>query len=221
VPLVAKIGYNAMSRQELRRFDAVHVHDKYLESRFGFLGKPIFTIPHPVDQDVFRPYHRKESRFTVLYCGRPTWAKGFDIFLELAEEMKDHEIEFEWLGGNANYPNVKTLGFQYDPLGVANIIGKAHILIEPQRVNTMGRSAIEALASGTIVLLRANREIVGELPSVLLAQTKDEMKEKIVQLKKNWEESSLPSSASMPSPFDPFSLERVTDMYECMFEAVV
>jgi glycosyltransferase involved in cell wall biosynthesis len=222
VPLLAKLAYDMISKAELGKFDAIHVHDAHLEKGFGQLNKPIHRIPHPIDFDIFKPGGPKGEKFRVLYCGRPEWAKGFDVFLDLADQLKDDGIEFVWLGGDTNHPNITSLGFKYDPVRVASIMSSAHLLLEPQRIDTIGRSALEALAAGTSVLIRANREAVPELPQVEVVQSLEEMKRRIVEHKETWESRRFGEVNAADQLFlDAFSVERVASMYEEMFKSLV
>lgn len=220
VPLLAKLLYDLLGRPELSRFDAVHLHDSYLVRAFGFLKKPIFFIPHPVDLRRFKPLSARNEEFTVLFCGRPGWAKGFDEFVQLAEEMKNEDIQFEWLGGNAPYPNVRSLGFARDPLKVAEVMSGAHVLVMPQRVDSIGRVPLEALAVGTPVILRANPSSVPQISSLYLAQTRDEFKARILEIKRHKEEDREFTSAENDY-FGDFSVEKVTDAYEEMFGSLL
>ena len=222
IPLLAKLAYDAIGYPELRRFDAIHVHDEYLRNTFESLRRPIFCVPHPIDLETFKPTEHKNGRFRVLYCGRPSWAKGFDTFLDLANEMKDDGIEFAWLGGDSRYSNVNTLGFALDPREVAAIMGDAHLLIEPQRINTIGRTALEAVAVGTTVLLRVERGVIPELPSIVFVESKSEMKRRITEYKRAWEEGSIRSNwRTNRNALDRYSVEKVANSYEEMFASLI
>lgn len=217
---LAKTAFESLGKAELTKFSGVHVHNEQLVRRFAYLRKPVFPIVHPVDTGVFAPSVRTSNdKFTVLFCGRSKWQKGFDRFLNLAKGMENEPITFKWLGGWETYRNVETLGFTNSPKEVAQVMGQADLLVEPQRVGLIGRTALEALAVGTPVIAQADRQSAPSLPHLTIIENENELKDAVTAAQRGVRQ------------YDPwkihreivsqFSVESVADKYEQMFNAVL
>jgi glycosyltransferase involved in cell wall biosynthesis len=161
-------GYGPLSRaaaflsdrligRELDRYDAVHVHYPTIarELRRRAPGHPrLYTIEHFIDTDVFKPNGPKASdKFRVGFVGRGVWQKGFDLFLRLAHETAEDDIEFFYVGGDLEDKKVKSMGLLRDAESMASFYGSVHMIVSPERVRTVGRSVLESLSCGTPVAI--------------------------------------------------------------------
>jgi glycosyltransferase involved in cell wall biosynthesis len=98
----------------------------------------------------------------VLFIGRLTREKGFDIFLKLADTT-DFSINFKALGSIsscdftdlANIKNVELLG-HVPKEQVYDFLDKTKILIMPSVADGFGFVVLEALARGVIVICSDN-----------------------------------------------------------------
>jgi len=140
-------------------YDAIHVHFDYQKTklrRWLPFDKEVYVIPHWVDTEMFRPLAPKSDIFTVIYLGRPTPQKGFDLFIKIARDLSSKNIRFMIIGKELKLKNIIGLPYIGSRRKLAKILSSSHLLVSPQRVETFGRTVLEALACGTpaIVLSR-------------------------------------------------------------------
>ena len=127
-----------------------HAVHRELES-FYRLGSRV--IPNAVDTALFRKHDRHRAREDLglpangpigLFVGRPEFAKGFDIFLEVAGSLP--EITFvvvgRYAGGEPNVVVLRDVPHSRMPL----CYSAADFLFLPSRYEGFGLSILEALA---------------------------------------------------------------------------
>jgi glycosyltransferase involved in cell wall biosynthesis len=154
-----------VSRITLRGFDAYHVlnrEDYAMYTRWG-LG-PAFLIPNGVDTNRFVPPPSKDdSQFTVFFAGRLDRQKGVDIVLDSIRHLEQQkEIVYNICGSGPlrqlverfanSYSNVNFLGYVPDD-ELVQLYKKASLFLMPSRRETFGLVAMEAMASGTPVIV--------------------------------------------------------------------
>ncbi len=142
VPAVASYGTRIIGPIELRTFDAIHTHFPQPTIKH----RNTYIIPGWVDTNVFKPASAKYDQFTVLFSGRALWQKGWDIYVKLARRMKELGIRFLYVGGDAKDAVIQSLGFQWNASALSQIYNRSHVLMNPVRVDTFGRVAIESMA---------------------------------------------------------------------------
>ena len=84
-----------------------------------------------------------DSRLTVLFVGKPSFGKGYDIFQELSRKKEFDQYKFKVIGGSSK------LGYE----NTLKEMGQALTVIVPSRwPEPFGRVALEALMLGTPVI---------------------------------------------------------------------
>ena len=127
-----------------------HAVHRELESYYRLGGR---VIPNAVDTALFRKHDKPRAREDLglpadgpigLFVGRPEFAKGFDIFLEVAGLLP--EITFvvvgRYSGGEANVRVLGDIPHAKMPL----CYSAADFLLLPSRYEGFGLSILEALA---------------------------------------------------------------------------
>jgi glycosyltransferase involved in cell wall biosynthesis len=151
-------------------------------TRLGISPSSIRVIPNWVDTELFRPLGAElrdrvhEQRFGdaigIVAAGRLESTKGFDLLLAtcallkpgwrlvlLGDGERRHALAAQasalGIAGNVEMP-----GFQSD---IASWFASADVVAVPSLVEGFGRSAVEALATGTPVVASAADGLVGVL----------------------------------------------------------
>jgi glycosyltransferase involved in cell wall biosynthesis len=155
----------SVARNMLRVFDAYHVlnrEDYETYTRWGL--HPAYLIPNGVDTKRFTPAPSKDSsQFMVLFAGRLDYQKGVDIIIDAIRHL-EHEKEIVYnICGNGplreeverfagSRPNVHFLGYVPDD-ELVQLYKNASLFLMPSRRETFGLVAMEAMASGTPVVV--------------------------------------------------------------------
>jgi glycosyltransferase involved in cell wall biosynthesis len=207
---------------ELRGYDAVHVHEKSIASHLRRFKSKTWVIEHPLDVDTFRPTVAKDDRFTILFAGRPVWQKGWDRFEGLATKLGKRGIRFAFVGGYSRNRDIQSYGFVLDRSQLADIFSNAHLVVMPQRVDSLGRSELEAMACGTPVITTARSR---SLESVALIRADPEdLEVRSLQLFESWKERNGYEELAKAARRDcarAFCFDSVMDKYERMFKSVL
>ncbi|MHA2310838.1 MAG: glycosyltransferase family 4 protein [Candidatus Thorarchaeota archaeon] len=158
---------HSISRGMLRVFDAYHVLNREDYSTYVRWGLgPAFLIPNGVDTKRFTPATSKdESQFTVLFAGRLDYQKGVDTILDALrhlEHEKKNGIVYKICGTGPmradverfanSRANVHYLGYVPDD-ELVKLYRNASLFLMPSRRETFGLVAMEAMASGTPVVV--------------------------------------------------------------------
>lgn len=129
-----------------------------VEAYYGWHGD---VIPNGVDTHLFRPLDRLRSREELgmpadsrigLFVGRPEYAKGYDIFLQIARRMPD--VTFVHIGptDGRREPNVRALGrVSHDRMPIH--YAAADFLVLPSRYEGFNLSILESLACGRPIVV--------------------------------------------------------------------
>ena len=155
---------HSITRALLRTFDAYHVlnREDYLTYiRWGL--SPAFLIPNGVDTKRFSPAASKDdSQFTVLFAGRLDSQKGVDTILDAIQFQKQNGIVYKICGTGPmradverfadSHPNVHYLGYVPDD-ELLQLYKDASLFLMPSRRETFGLVAMEAMSSGTPVIV--------------------------------------------------------------------
>jgi len=207
---------------ELPRYNAVQVHEDSVGDQLKRYNANTWVIGHPVDVEVFRPTVTKDDRFTILFAGRPLWQKGWDRFEGLAQRLGNNGIRFAFVGGFSRNQSIESYGFVQDRLRLADIYSKVHLLVMPSRVDTVGRSELEAMACGTPVITTSTSRSIES--SALIRASPEELEGRSIELYKSWREGNGYEDLIRAARRDcarAFSFEAVMDRYEEMFQRVL
>jgi len=232
LPRVAARLNDRLLRRELGRYNAVHVHHpsivREIEKRAPDHPR-IHMIEHFVDTDVFRPNGGKTNdKFNVLFVGRPVFQKGFDLFVRLAHELGDEKSQFSFVGGESPDERIMSYGLVKDAKSLAKIMGEAHVVVSPQRVDTavIGRSVLEALSCGTpvVVIAKPIDPPLGDCESLFTTDSYGSLRSTVREFYRNWraggyDEAGL-SYKARRCIVENYSLESTLRRYESMFEDV-
>lgn len=159
-----------VTKRLLRVFDAYHVlnnEDSTIYRSWGL--RNVHMIPNGVDTKRFTPLVQKDlSEFTVFFVGRLDYQKGIDIILGAIEELEASEPEiasqivYKICGTGPmgqmvekfteSRSNVTYLGYVSDE-ELLQHYRSASLCLMPSRRETFGLVAMEAMASGTPVLV--------------------------------------------------------------------
>jgi glycosyltransferase involved in cell wall biosynthesis len=186
IPTVALMYFKCFGLNELKHFDAIHVINKTMLPLYRNSHNNIFYVPLWIYIDKCKQGFEKNEKFTVLFLGRQDWVKGFDIYVEIAEVLKDKGIEFLITGRSVG--SVKGLGYILQEKLLYRIISAVHLVIVPSRGDTFGLSILESMACGTPVIttpIPAHKGL--ELQSLIYADNVDEFAKKILEIKDMWE----------------------------------
>jgi glycosyltransferase involved in cell wall biosynthesis len=142
---------------------------------------------------------QRAETFTVLYVGKPSYTKGFDLFAAVSELVTGSDIRFVAVGP----PDRK-----FDGGGRVDWVGyipheemwktyaRASVLLHPTRQETSGRAILESLAAGTPVIttpIPCHRSF--QLP-LDYASTLAEMASKVEEHYRRWKDDSSEQSSA-------------------------
>ncbi|NHJ13779.1 MAG: glycosyltransferase family 1 protein [Candidatus Thorarchaeota archaeon] len=164
------IYMHLVTRPLLRTFEAYHVLNSEDFATYRSWGlENAFMIPNGVDTQRFSPLRQKDqSEFTVLFVGRLDYQKGIDIILRAIERLEISEpkiaskIVLKICGTGPmsqmvekfaeHRANVSYLGYVSDE-ELLELYKSVSLCLMPSRRETFGLVAMEAMASGTPVLV--------------------------------------------------------------------
>lgn len=185
IPATALIYHRYFGLNELKHFDAIHIINKAMLTLYHGLHNNIYYAPLWIYANKCKQSFEKSERFSVLFLGRQSWVKGFDIYVKVSEALRDEGIEF--LSTGRSVGRVKGLGFIPEE-ELPYRISRAHVVVIPSRIDTFGLSIIESMACGTPVIttpILAHKGL--ELQSLIYADNVDEFAKKILEIKDMWE----------------------------------
>jgi len=187
IPTIALIYHKYFGLNELRHFDAIHVINKAMLTLYHGLHNNTYYAPLWIYANKCKQSFEKSERFTVLFLGRQSWVKGFDIYVKVAEALRDKDIEF--LSTGRSVGRVKGLGFIPEE-ELPQHISKAHIVVLPSRIDIFSLAVVEVMACGTPVITTPIPAHMGmELHSLIYANSVKEFAEKILEIKSLWDSS--------------------------------
>jgi len=127
----------------------------------------VVVIPNGVDTDRFSPRTSRvlyKNEKVVLACGRLVKAKGFDLLVHAAAELRDSEVKFVVVGAGKEKENLVRLAKRlkvddkfaflgsvpYEKL--PEIYASSDVVVVPSRKEAASRVVLEAMASGKPVV---------------------------------------------------------------------
>jgi glycosyltransferase involved in cell wall biosynthesis len=185
IPTAALMYHRYFGLNELKHFDAIHVINKTMLPLYHNAHNNIFYAPLWIYIDKCKQGFEKNEKFTVLFLGRQDWVKGFDIYIKIAEVLKDKGIEFLTTGRSVG--SVKGLGYILQEKLLYRIISAVHLVMVPSRSDTFGLSILESMACGTPVIttpIPAHKGL--GLQSLIYADDVDKFAKKILEIKDLW-----------------------------------
>ena len=141
-----------MNKLDLITYTAVH---KLLGTGKTF-DKPTFIIPNWTKKNEIINQIDRPDRFTVIYVGKRSIAKGYDDFIKISNFLSDLDISF--IATVENKPSLYTLESNIKHVGyiqheyILETLGKSHLLLHPTKHESFGIVILESLSVGTPVL---------------------------------------------------------------------
>lgn len=206
---------------DLEAFDAVHAVSPVPVSH----GR-LYVLPNWVNcSNTARALEAKRTRpetFGVLYVGKPSYTKGFDIVTALAESLAGNGIEF-WAAfppepGFHGDDHVKWLGYLPHE-DMWRLYARAAVLLHPTRQETFGRAILESLAAGTPVITTPIPSHVSLGLPLQYASTVSEARDKIDELHRGWAtdyEGYLHAASAAAKDVGRFDAQTLLPRYEQM-----
>ena len=200
---------------------------------FGISEEKISVIDMGVDSSIFFPNNKipKKETFTLLFVGRLSEEKGFDVLLdafEILSKNNSSSIKCIVIGDGdqqSHYKksvksrmltdNVTFMGSQ-NQTRISEWMNQSHLVVIPSRKEGFGLVAIEALACGTPVIcsnVGGLKEIVenGKNGFLFPVEQKDELVERIERFIQNPETILPDNCVQSVKKFD--VLEKVKQIY--------
>lgn len=171
MPVVSTATFKVFNPWIMGRLDAVHIENPY---HWPIRHPRKYYVPHPADALKFKKTRERRRTFTVLYVGRRTWEKGYDVYREAARGFARLDEE---------YP-------RYIPEeGLADAYSQAHVVVSPARLDTFGAVNLEALMCGTPVITSPLPEHLAlDLPAMYAGDVRT-IRIKLNRMKAVWERS--------------------------------
>jgi glycosyltransferase involved in cell wall biosynthesis len=187
IATLAHYNFKLFGKYELSKFEAIHVVNRLSIKDYVHLNK-VFYIPNWVDSDVYKPTTDKADKFTVLFIGRRTWAKGFDLFLEACKILIEKGYKFNFISTGESHGPIHGLRF-VNETELPKVYSKAHCVVYPSRIDTFGLVILESLACGTPVITSPTPAHMSlDLP-LFYASKPWEIAQRIVEVFYLWERS--------------------------------
>jgi len=182
---VSNIYFDKIEKKKLRGFDAVHVINN--EALKLFNGeKRVYYVPNWIDTSRFKPVEEKGTKFSVLFTGRRT--KGFFTFVEIANLLKNKEIDFIAIGPDLeSTENVKNLGFITDVEELIRLYSKVHLLVYTSKTDVFPLTLLEAAACKIPIVALPTRAIQGLNLPLFYATSVKEFAQVICELQNVWQ----------------------------------
>lgn len=133
-------------------------------------GRPVETLPNPIDTDVFRPVERRAARnlwnlphdATIVLFGamRSTSdaRKGYDLLIRALGSIANPQLHLCVYGASsgeherlAGMP-VHFVGRLHDDVSLVALYSAADVMVVPSRSEAFGQTATEAMSCGTPVV---------------------------------------------------------------------
>lgn len=173
------------NRGTSKRFTTVVCTTAYAAAEFERAGLPTVTIPLGVDLETFNPSHHSpelrarlaSSDEVLLFLGsRLSAEKRPDLAIDAVRALVDRGVKVQMVSAGtgaieaqvrerAEGLPVTFLGFVAERDRFARLLATADVVIAPGPIETFGLAALEALASGTPVVVNASSalpEVVGD-----------------------------------------------------------
>ncbi|MBB2948042.1 alpha-1,6-mannosyltransferase [Actinoplanes lutulentus] len=168
----------ALNRRTVAAFDTVVCTTGWAAREFTRFGGAPLRVPLGVDLERFSPAFRDEEcagEVMLLHCGRLSAEKQPHLSLNTLAELRAGGIDAELVVAGdgplrealeaeavARKLPARFLGYVGDPRG---LLATADVVLAPGPIETFGLAALEALASGTPVVVRSESalpEVIGQ-----------------------------------------------------------
>ncbi len=141
-----------------------------VQSMKAYTERPVEVVPNFFDERIFhiKSETKKYDQFTWVSVGEPAYIKGLDIlfhaFAALKKSMPEKQMQLILIDRISEKEELiqlaKSLDINNDIIWkgliqqneIAEILRKSHLLVSASRVETFGKSIIEALACGLPVV---------------------------------------------------------------------
>lgn len=181
---LSQLYFNNVMKKNLSSFDAVHVINKEA-MKMDFHNRQVHYAPNWIDTSLFKPKGEKDDRFSALFIGRR--AKGFRTFLEVAELLKQQNIDFFAIGPDVgSVKTVRSLGFITDVDELVRLYSKVHALIYTSEVDVFPLTLLESCACETPVVALKTKAIEGLGLPIFRVSSPSAIARKVVELKELW-----------------------------------
>ena len=209
--------FKKFGRRELKNFDAVHL----VNPSMNIPHRAVYKIPNFVDTSFFKPCAEKSEKFTVLFVGRISWRKGFDLFLGVAKRFRKFgDIEFVTTG-RVRSNLVRSLGY-VDEEDMPRLYSSAHLTLYPSRVDTLGLVILESLACGTPVLTTPIRAHTALGLPLLYGSSVGELAKNVKAVYTSWEKGEYWSlfGKVREAVVENYDVGKVLPKFEMMLKSV-
>ena len=158
----------------------------FLSSKIIAISNTVFNnFPKKIKQKskvIFNPFEKvkfknktNKKKVNIAFLGRPSFLKGFDIFIRICEKLKNNKKFVFNVYGN-HFENKKKNIFKLKGFcKIQKIISENDVLIAPSRREGFGRSLIEFAISGKKVIaskIAAHKEINDHFIKIFLVENK-------------------------------------------------
>jgi glycosyltransferase involved in cell wall biosynthesis len=141
IPFLAVI-INRLNKMNLHNFAAVHLNS-FAQVSTGLVNyRCLYVIPNAFDENVFKPYQNKPQYFKLIFAGRHTFEKGWDIFLAIRRSLPSY-MRTDFAGGSS---------FISSEYALAKFYSGSHVAVLPNRFDTFGNTIVESCLCGTPVI---------------------------------------------------------------------
>jgi glycosyltransferase involved in cell wall biosynthesis len=178
---LGKLYYSSFSWADLRRFSLTHllVPTKLAHNR-------TFYVPNWVDTSYLIATKNRPKDFSVLFVGRPTWEKGWDIFSQTAQITRSRNSAIRFLATGSGSNDVQDLGIMTDRVKMYSL---ADLMILPARANVFPLTILESLSTGTpVIASRLQSHLSLGLP-IMYGDNAQEISNTVIQLWNVWNKS--------------------------------
>ena len=156
--LLQRIYYKILEMDKRIKNSYHHFLTEYRANIYKKKGfRKIFVIPNFVDTKKYLPKDKDGDKFKVFAPGVTTWAKGLDILVFVAKNLRNYsDIKFYIAGHKVEDltlpPNVEYLGL-LPADKIAEIVGEMNIMVLPTRTEAFSFSILENLSAGNPVVI--------------------------------------------------------------------
>lgn len=173
-PALARRCADVANRRTAADYDTVWCTTEFAREEFDRIGAPnVVTVPLGVDLDVFHPRRHSAAlrgrwasadQVLVVHCGRLSVEKRVDRSIDTLAELRSSGIDARLLvvgdgpmrrrlERRADGLPVEFTGFIDNRHSVAALLASADVALAPGPHETFGLAALEAMASGTPVVV--------------------------------------------------------------------
>lgn len=153
-------------KRDLSKADLILVPSKFCQKAFKEAGFDSVVIPLAYDTDTFtyKPKDIDREPFTFLHYDAFNQRKGWDVvFKAFNEEFRTENVKlilkttkldgFPFPILKSQYPNVRVIKESYKPSELADLLHNSDCFVLPSRGEGFGMPPLEALATGTPVII--------------------------------------------------------------------